>query len=358
MSPLSISEFRALFDPQLTTATRNKCTQYRQLTSNAEILALTNHATTLLEGGGKRLRPYLAYLMSCSLSTRESAPPWNQLIAIELFHTFCLIHDDIIDHAATRHGVATTHAWMQEQLEQAHRYNPEQSIPVSQAILLGDLVFTWSREFFIQELPSPPSLNHKLQTDFIRMTEEVILGEMLDVQVTTHTTVSDQDIYEKTNLKTARYSFVYPLQIGLSLSGQATPALYTFCETFGTALGMAFQIQDDLLDITATSQTLQKPVLAEFYNNQHTYLTQYLHHTAQPIFWKKYQSLQKKTTLTPKDIEAVHQLFHESGAVAHTEALITSYFAEAKQLLSTSPLSSTAQKAWNELILHICKRVS
>ena len=105
------------------------------------------------------------------------------------------------------------------------------------------------------------------------MVYEVTVGQMIDVDITTRKKISKKLLDQKTYLKTAGYSFIKPLQIGAALAGKNTKKVEKFCKEFGLAMGIAFQAQDDLLDITSNEKQLQKTTSLDKSQNQHTYFT-------------------------------------------------------------------------------------
>jgi geranylgeranyl diphosphate synthase type I len=319
---MTLQSFQAQLEPYLARFIQSKQALYQESISSKAVLELANYPTQLL-AGGKRIRPYLVSLMYTG-----SQPIWSQLVGVELFHLFCLIHDDIIDHADFRHGTPTTHIWMAKQLTSQNA----QDVGISQAILLGDLVLTWSREVFAS---TARGRSLPVQSIWTEMTENVIIGEMLDVHLTSQAQASLEEITEKTYTKTALYSFIHPLLLGAHLTTHISEEIITFCRDFGGAVGMAYQIQDDLLDVISTEEELKKPVMAESENHQHTLLTHYLHE----------QGI---------SLPAPPEIYHTSGAVKHAQQAIAGYFAQAEQLLQTAPLTDT-QKYELENLLQLMK---
>jgi geranylgeranyl diphosphate synthase type I len=296
------------------------------------------HTETLFFGGGKRIRPYVAALAYASAGHTKPSRSLNQLcLGLELFHLFGLMHDDIIDRSDLRHGVATLHAWLRSHMD-AHT-------ATSQAILVGDLVFSWSSELVHR-------VGHTLRPEwralmfaaYAQMVEEVFIGQMLDVDTTIHAAVSDRDILEKTRLKTSRYTFIGPIRLGGALGGQDLTA---FAEPFGTAIGLAFQIQDDLLDIVSDSAVLQKPGLGDLAEHQHTFFTQYLEKQAAPSFQKRWRDIRAAGEY---DSAEVRTLFQEAGAVRAGERRIKHYVREAREVVAASPFPEARKSEWSALI--------
>jgi geranylgeranyl diphosphate synthase, type I len=198
---------------------------------------------------GKRMRPALAYLASEeqveALETSELLPV---LYALELYHLFALVHDDIIDRSDTRHGEQALHA-----LYGTH-----------QAILLGDLMLSWAHECITET-------NDVLAAAiFAALSEETITGQMLDVALVGTIPATEDMVDRVIELKTARYSFIYPMFLGLAKGDNAEAVV-----RFGRLLGHAFQRLDDLADVFWDEDRLGKEPCSDFRNGTPTHL--YLH---------------------------------------------------------------------------------
>src|SRR4051812_21334380 len=103
MSIKTLPEFKASFDPKLQVYLDSELTAYKGLIDDAIIHALLDRTGQIITHGGKRLRPYLTWLMYQAASGTKPDSITSYLIALELFHGFCLIHDDIMDHGSKRH---------------------------------------------------------------------------------------------------------------------------------------------------------------------------------------------------------------------------------------------------------------
>lgn len=184
----------------------------------------------------KRLRPHLVQL---AFSSFHSQPITNNqqlisaMLAVELFHTFVLIHDDIMDQDETRRGGPTMH----------------KMLGTNMAILAGDLVLVWADEC-ISKVQSRKS---KVESIYQHMKEEVMYGQVLDIAK--H---KDQDKINE--LKTAWYSVVRPLQIGAALAGATEQTLSALAD-YGVPVGKLFQLKDDLMDKEISQDDFNKKII-------------------------------------------------------------------------------------------------
>lgn len=242
-------------------------------TQNPSVIDYIDHTKEIILGPGKRIRPYIAYLMYKSLGGQDDENALKLLVGLEIFHSYGLVQDDIIDKGKRRHGEETTHIYVAKKLKQEERRGDHEHIGNSQAMLVSGILFSWSQKIIDSNSNFDPEKMAKVKNLFHEMAEEVGIGQMVDVDITTRDNVSEQDIYEKTRLKTAGYSFIKPLQIGAALAGNKTEEIEVFCREFGLRMGIAFQTQDDLLDVTSSDSELGKTSSSDKSQNQHTYFS-------------------------------------------------------------------------------------
>jgi geranylgeranyl pyrophosphate synthase len=267
--------FKKKFDTYLKQCLDGKIKNISKFTKDLSILSYINYLSKNSLHGGKRIRPYLAYLMYQTLCQKENEKIFELLVFLEIFHIYCLMHDDIMDKANLRHGIPTAQIYVSDYLKKEKRVGDLEHVGNSQAILLGDMLLAWSQEIINSNKEFPQEIINKVNGFFYEMIDEVIVGQMIDVDMVTRKEVSKELIDEKTRLKTAGYSFINPLLIGAALSGKDSAEIITFCKKFGLAMGMAFQTQDDLLDIISSEKTLGKTTSLDKSQNQHTYFTHF-----------------------------------------------------------------------------------
>ncbi len=268
-----LEAFKQEFDPYIQKHLEQKIKNISKYTKDSSILSYIHYIEIIVMSAGKRIRPYIAFLMYKALGGKEIEKTLKFLVSLELFHSFCLVHDDIMDKADLRHGVQTVHKYIKDKLKKERKLNGLNHTGNSQAVLIGDLLFSWSQEIINLNTEFYLGTMQKVKKLFYEMMDEVSIGQMIDVDASTRKKVSKELIDEKTRLKTAGYSFIKPLQIGATLSGKDNIGIQKFCKEFGLRMGMAFQTQDDLLDITSTDEELKKTTSSDQSQHQHTYFT-------------------------------------------------------------------------------------
>lgn len=344
---MDIQGFKKRFDPVLKRTLDKKIAIYATHTSDPFILEMIDYASKLLLTSGKRVRPYMAYLGYATSGGRSEARALPLFAGLEFFHAFALVHDDIMDRGTERHGIPTAHVYVEQRLKKMGRSGNAAHLGQSQAILIGDLLFSWANECLA---------GTKAYPIFIRMIDEVLTGQMIDVDVMTRRSVEDGLVMEKMRLKTATYTFVRPMQVGAALAG-ANGKMEKFCEAYGLPLGLAFQIQDDLLDILVPSKVHGKNAFSDLRDGQHTLMTQHIFHHGTPSQVRMLRSLMG-ASLSERDRPRILELFTSSGAIDHARSVMDANFDAAEQAVKKMKFTKQKAKPFLDLITFIRARAS
>jgi geranylgeranyl diphosphate synthase type II len=206
--------------------------------------------TYILNLGGKRIRPLLS-LLAYGLYQSNPEAILKQALAIEVFHNFTLMHDDIMDDAPLRRGEATVH----------EKWNP------NIAILSGDVMLVKAYDLL---LDTDPKLLREVLELFNQTASEVCEGQQFDMNFESLQTVSEEDYLEMIRLKTA-VLLGLALKMGAVLAGvgkEDGQKLYDF----GVNIGVGFQLKDDLLDVFADQAKFGKQVGGDIIANKKTFL--------------------------------------------------------------------------------------
>ena len=206
----------------------------------------------VLAGGGKRVRPALVLLAAQAFggdAARRRAVP--AALGVEVFHNFTLVHDDIMDRAATRRGRPTVHLTWDEPT----------------AILAGDLMMGLACDLIVRT--EDADLAPLLRSHY-RMVARLCEGQTLDMAFETRQDVTVGEYVEMIDRKTGAL-LEHALELGARIGGAGDSAVLALCQS-GRALGRAFQIQDDLLDVTADADGWGKPVGGDLVEGKRTWL--------------------------------------------------------------------------------------
>lgn len=341
---MELQQFKKTIDP-LIQAFLDQKLKSLSLIGNEETKNYLNYLKLFLTEG-KRIRAYLAFLMYKAHAGEKDKDILNLLVFIELLHAFLLIHDDIMDKANQRHSIKTAHKFIEKKVKHLKSIDSAY-FGISQAILLGDYLFAWTHEILDTNTIFDKKIIKDVKLILSKIMDEVILGQMIDLNTTLYEKVNKEEIIKKITLKTAYYSFVRPMQIGAILSGEKYDE--KFLERFGTYLGIAFQTQDDLLDIKFDESKTHKSSFNDIEQRQQTFFTNY-------IFFNG--SLEEKNTLSKyfgkkiskEDKKSLRKMFEESGAITYGEKIMQENFNDAKKLLKKQKMDQEYKDLFFEVI--------
>jgi geranylgeranyl diphosphate synthase type II len=253
----------------------------------------------ILELGGKRLRPALV-LMGYELFKEDSHNALPAAWAVELFHNFSLMHDDIMDAAPLRRGQPTVH----------HKWN------TTTAILSGDVMLIYAYRFLARF--EDASTVQQLIRIFNRVATEVCEGQQLDVNFETRQEVSIPEYLRMIELKTA-VLLGGALEMG-AVCAQATASDAQHLYEFGRLAGVAFQIQDDLLDTYGDPAKFGKQVGGDIMQNKKTLLVLKTLETASEADCRELLDwMQTGVENAEQKVAAVRDIFDRNGIPALIE---------------------------------------
>lgn len=337
---IDLKSFQIKFNDYIEEYLSEKLAKCKEISDDPLVVDIVEHAISLISQGGKRVRPYVFYVTYVNEGGVNTEAAIRLSVALELFHGFALIHDDIIDRGTERHGRLTTHAYAKNLIKDFPR-GDKGHIADSLALLVGDLIFSWS-----QEIISSFS-NQDVKIIFPRMINEVLAGQMMDVSFMLKYEVSSSSIMRKNELKTALYSFVNPMLMGSAYADSHTHDV--FYAKFGRLIGQAFQIQDDLLDVLGNSKKTGKNTFSDVKDGQHTLLSQYIFENGDVQAKDLLLSLFGKE-LNDHSRDALGRLFISSGAIDFASKKVSSFIQEARVLINHSNLKLSHQKRWNDFV--------
>jgi len=272
----------------------------------------------ILNLGGKRLRPILT-LMTADCFGGDVNKALDAALAVEVFHNFSLIHDDIMDDAPLRRGQQTVH----------------EKWDLNTGILSGDAMLIMAYQLFENY---PPETFQNLLTLFSKTALEVCEGQQYDVDFETRNAVSIAEYLKMIEYKTA-VLVAAAMKMGAIIAG-ASDEDQNRCYEFGKNLGIAFQLQDDYLDAFGNPETFGKQVGGDIIENKKTYLYLKALEFSSENDQQKLRHLFNATNTDSKTkIELVKQIFTTSGSAEATKKAITSYTKTAFEVLQALTIS-------------------
>ncbi len=288
----------------------------------------------ILSLGGKRMRPVLT-LMTTEIFNAPYQKAINAAAAVEVFHNFSLIHDDIMDDAPLRRGNQTVH----------------EKWDINTGILSGDAMLILAYQFFESY---EPIVFQKLAKLFSKTALEVCEGQQYDVDFETRDDVTIEEYLKMIQYKTAVLVGA-AMKMG-AIVAETSPENANLIYDFGLNLGIAFQLQDDFLDAFGNPETFGKQVGGDIIENKKTYLYLKALEFGQP---EEKDQLMHLFSIQPIDntnkIESVKEIFNDSGASKATQEAIKAYTLKAFETLEKMNIATekkTMLKTFGERLMN------
>ena len=289
--------------------------------------------------GGKRFRAafcWWGYRAVAEVADGEVADEDALLracAALEMLHASALVHDDYMDASDTRRGRPATHrAFARAHRDDRWRGDPEQ-YGAAAAILLGDLLLSWSDEL-LRRCGLPNDRVSAALEIFDRCRTEVITGQFLDVSVQARGRADVDAAMTVLRYKSAKYSIERPLHIGASLAG-AAPERLAELTAFGLPLGEAFQLRDDLLGVYGDPAATGKPAGDDLVEGKRTVLVALALDGATAEDAAKLDAA-LGSPLSEAQVTELRRIIDDSGAHAHVEKVIGELVTHALSRLDAS----------------------
>jgi geranylgeranyl diphosphate synthase type II len=287
----------------------------------------------ILQLGGKRLRPVLT-LLTTDIFNSDYKLALPAAMAVEVFHNFSLVHDDIMDDAPLRRGNSTVH----------EKWN------INTGILSGDAMLILAYQHFEQY---EPAVFRDLAKLFSKTALEVCEGQQYDVDFETRTDVTIPEYLKMIEYKTA-VLVAAAMKMG-AIIAETSEENANLIYDFGRNLGVAFQLQDDYLDAFGNPETFGKQVGGDIIENKKTYLYLKAIEFSKP---EEKEQLLHYFSIQPKDnldkINAVKEIFNATGASVATQKSIQDYTLKAFETLDRINISQDKKavlKAFGENLM-------
>lgn len=345
-------DFRKRLDASLATWLDDKARAVAGFAPDA--VELVDALRALVSAGGKRLRPALVYNAHRACRGSDADPVMEVALAVELLHTYLLIHDDIMDRAEVRRGLPASHA----AFRRLHRENRWRGSPEAYgdavAILVGDLGHAYAVESFGGALIRTPRAA-ALHRVFFAMSEEVVAGQHLEMRVGMSRAAGEAELTRVLRLKSGAYSVERPVELGAVLAG-APDAILASLRSYGTAVGEAFQLQDDILGVFGDLETVGKPVGGDVEQGKFTFLIFHALGAATPGQREVLERTLGRADAGHAEIETVRDIITASGALRTVRAMIERRLETAQEALRTTDLEATGRAFLEGLIESLRER--
>lgn len=284
---------------------------------------------------GKRIRPTLFVAAYLGFAKKEAPGLYRSALSIELIHDFMLIHDDIIDKSATRRGRPSMHAMFNSHLAGSRnlKFTGEDV-----AIVLGDVLYAMSLQAFLS-----------IKED--RMRKEKAFKKLMDAAMYTGCgefiellsglkgidKITESDIYKIYDFKTANYTFASPLAIGAILGGAPDAEVRRLFQ-YGTYLGRAFQIKDDILGLFSEEKEIGKSNLTDLQEAKLTLLIRYAFRHSDKNNRLAISHILSKKNVTKSDLLRIRKIVRTSGALDYAGKEVNRCLQQAQALIRNSKM--------------------
>lgn len=281
-----------------------------------------------IAAGGKRLRPMLTVL-SCNVFSDNALSALPAAAALEVFHTFTLLHDDVMDNATVRRGKPSVYGkW-----------------GTNAALLSGDAMLIYSYKLLQQ---TPVEYLPAVLGCFNYTAMTVCEGQQVDMEFESRNDVTMEEYMSMINKKTAAL-LAGATMIG-AIQGGADTLSRQHLFSFATELGLAFQLQDDLLDAYGTEAQLGKPIGGDIVEGKKSFLTlTALNEADAPTRKRLHSLLEDKTMASEEKIAEVLAIYNSLGVKAIAEKEITRHFTNAMEALASLEVESQRVEPLREL---------
>jgi geranylgeranyl diphosphate synthase, type I len=303
----------------------------------------------LVLGGGKRLRPAFAYWAFVGAGGDPDDPAIVDAgAALELLHTFALVHDDIMDGSAVRRGTPTIHRAFADLHGEAEWRSEARRFGEGVAILVGDLAFVYADML----LAGAPDAGLSV---FAELRIEVNIGQYLDLLNTVRPGSTADTARRVCRYKSGKYTVERPLHLGAALAGRLQE-LSAPLSAFGLPLGDAFQLRDDLLGAFGERAVTGKPVGDDLREGKPTLLLTLATAAATTPAHRAVLDRVGDAGLTDDDVAAVQDVLEATGARAEVERTIARLAAQSIAALARVPLTDPARTGLTELAHYVAGR--
>jgi len=281
--------------------------------------------------GGKRIRPALMYYGYVGAGGREKEKMLETAVSIELVHMFLLIHDDVIDRDIERHGKDSVNRKYEKLGMRFFPNKDPKHFGNSMSIIVGDMVAALGNQIIFNS-----GFDEKLVMKSLFGLQSIIsytvIGQVKDLYIEYRNKANEKDVLDMYEYKTAKYTIEGPLHLGAILGGCKQDILKGISK-YSIPVGIAFQIQDDILGIFGDEKKLGKEVGSDIEEGKITILVVKAREKANKEQKKILDKILGKKDLTLGEIELFRKVIRETGSLEYAQKLSLGYIEKGKKAL-------------------------
>ncbi|HBI34112.1 MAG TPA: hypothetical protein DEA43_02730 [Candidatus Moranbacteria bacterium] len=323
--------------------------------SNELVADSLEYAKYILLSGGKRIRGALLYYGYVGAGGKDEKKIIKAAAAAEFGHLFVLMHDDIIDNGTLRHNVKTLHKkFSKKDLGNLSTIN-ERHFGESLALIIGDMIYAIMNKGILEaNFDQKATIQGLIQLHKVSITTAI--GQVQDITMGCAKKITTTDVLDMYENKTARYTFEGPLQIGMMIAGCEDKKILNNIHRYAIPIGIAFQIQDDILGIFGNEKKLGKSVASDIEEGKNTLMVVKARELSSTKQKKQLALLLGKKNISKKEITIFKNILIETGALVYARKAANDYLMEGKKQMEKSLLPKETKHFLSGLINYLEKR--
>ena len=345
-------DLKRKIDKELNLFFDNKIKQIKNQEKPDELLEMVESLKDFILRSGKRIRPILFYCGYIIAGGKDKEKILKAAISVELIHSFLLIHDDIIDQDNFRHGDLSMHCRYKEKYK--YKNKNSKHFEISMAIIVGDLAYSFGYEI-LTGLDFSSDLKIKIIDRMNQIVSNTAAGEAEDVVLSMNSNFIAERVIEMQKYKTAKYTIEGPLHLGAIVAGADDEFLKNISK-FAIPLGIAFQIQDDIIGVFGDEQKIGKPVGSDIEEGKKTLLITKAIEEADDKQKETITNLLSNAKISLKEIEEIRNIIIKTGSLEYSQKIASELIKVSKKHLEEMKVLPQHKKFLNDLADFIVRR--
>jgi geranylgeranyl diphosphate synthase type I len=312
-----------------------------------DVAPLFDELRRVVGSGGKRLRPVFCCLGHLAAGGETGDEAIRAASALELLHTFAIVHDDVMDRSPSRRGAPASWVHLADEHRRAGLVGPPEVYGLAAAVLAGDMALVLADRALLEAGFPEERLRPALRR-YDRMRVEVVAGQFHDVLAAHRGAAGEEEARRIAVLKSGGYTVEAPLQIGAILGG-ASEDLLAGLGRYGVALGEAFQLRDDILGVFGDPDVTGKDRDSDLLEGKRTVLLAKAVAAAEGEDRRFLEERVGRPGLSPAELERARSLLESTGALGATLALVEELVATARREVASGPVPAPAAGLLEEM---------
>lgn len=347
-----LAEFKKKVDPEIEKYFERAIKE--ALERDRDIADALRHSKKIIMSGGKRARAAFMYYGYLAAGGKDLEKILRASVSIELIHLFLLVHDDIMDQDEKRHGVVTIHEYYKEVSRKLFKNKDAKHFGISMAMIIGDMLAASGNQV-LYESEFDARLIIRASIKLQRIVSMTLVGQSKDFHIEHRGKASVGEIIKMYEHKTARYSFEGPLHLGAILGG-ADDNFLNYLSGYAVPVGIAFQIQDDILGVFGSEKKIGKPVGSDIRQGKYTILVAKAFEKANAKQRKILNDALGNKKLTLKNMDNFKLVITDTGALNYAKNLAMKLVMEAKKELEKIKMNSDAKIFFSDIADYMIQR--